>query len=69
MAADALSQPEGADKGKLDNQDIIMLLEDIFVNKITTVNDKVMQQKLLQLYHDYSIAGHLGQDETLQQIT
>jgi hypothetical protein len=39
-AADALSRPEGVDKGEQDNQDIVMLFKDVFINKITTITDK-----------------------------
>ena len=33
---DALSQPPGTDKGFQDNQDVVMLLDHLFVNAIET---------------------------------
>jgi hypothetical protein len=68
-AADALSRPEGVDKGEQDNRDIIMLPTDVFVNKITTIMNKETRHSILQLYHDHPIASHPGRDETLQIVT
>jgi hypothetical protein len=57
-AADTLSRPKGVDKGEQDNRDVVMLPEDVFVNKVTTIMDKETQQQILQLYHDHPTAGH-----------
>jgi hypothetical protein len=66
-AADALLQPPGEDKGKDDNQDIIMLLTEVFVNA-TTILDPKKQQDIMQRYHNHPTAGHPGRDETMQLI-
>jgi hypothetical protein len=63
LAADALSRPPGEDKGKDDNQDIIMLPTEVFVNA-TTILDPEKQRDIMQQYHDHPTAGHPGRDKT-----
>jgi hypothetical protein len=47
LATDALSQPLGENEGKEDNQDIIMLPMEVFINA-TTVLDPERQRDILQ---------------------
>ena len=65
QAADALSRPEGVDKGDKDNEGVIMLPPHIFVKFVTTLMDRARQKEALKLHHDSAQAGHPGQDETL----
>jgi hypothetical protein len=67
-AADALSQPPGEDEGKDDNQDIIMLPTEVFVNG-TTILDPEEQRNIMQQYHDHPTAGHPRRDKTIRLVT
>jgi hypothetical protein len=74
---DALSRPLGADQGKQDNQDMMVLpLEKFKINvtedqakgKIRVLPLEEVKQGILNLVHNHPTAEHLGCNETLQQV-
>jgi hypothetical protein len=70
---DALLQPPGADRGEIDNKNIIILPKHKFIATTTTMEDgKIIvslitqvKRGILNLTHDYSTAGHPSRDKML----
>jgi len=70
IPSDFLSRPPIKDKGKEDNQQIIMLpAERIQSARIVEVPPILeVRRGLMNLYHDHPLSGHPGWDETLRQL-
>jgi hypothetical protein len=65
-AADMLSRPPGVDIGTLDNQDVVVLPDRLFVRHAQlSDNDK---REILHQYHDDPTAGHPGRDNTIALV-
>src|SRR6266705_3201041 len=71
---DALSRPPGADRGKEDNQDVIILPEAKFTAATAALDGKTLvpalnevKRGIMALVHDHPTAGHPGRDETLRK--
>jgi hypothetical protein len=65
-AADMLSRPPGVDIGTLDNQDVIVLPEQLFVRHAQLSDDD--KREILHQYHDDPTAGHPGRDNTIALV-
>ena len=67
--ADALSWPPGMDKGKNDNQDVVMI-PPYWIRMAITLESPLEQflQNILKDTHDHPTAGHPRQDETIRKI-
>jgi len=71
---DALSRLPGADKGKNDNKEVVVLPLEKFVIATAPTQPKIevppldlVKRGIMRLVHDYSSAGHPGRDETLRK--
>jgi integrase-like protein len=65
---DILSRPPATNQGKKDNQDMIVLPPEKFVQSISVDGvPKTQKRDLMTLVHDHPTAGHPGRDETIQQ--
>src|SRR6266567_694451 len=71
---DALSRPPGADRGKEDNQDVVILPEAKFTVATVAPEGKTLvpalnevKRGIMALVHDHPTAGHPGRDETLRK--
>ena len=67
--ADTLSWPPGTDKGKNDNQDIVMIPpHQIRMAIMLESPSEQFLQNILKEAHDHPTASHLGWDETIRKI-
>jgi len=71
---DALSRLPGADKGKNDNKEVVVLPAEKFAIAIAPTQPLIevppldlVKRGIMRLIHDHSSAGHLGRDETLRK--
>jgi len=71
---DVLSRLPGADKGKNDNKEVVVLPPEKFVIATAPTQPKIevlpldlVKRGIMRLVHDYSSAGHPGRDETLRK--
>ena len=71
---DALSRLPGADKGKNDNKEVVVLPPEKFVIATAPTQPKIkvlpldlVKRGIIRLVHDYSSAGHPGRDKTLRK--
>jgi len=71
---DALSRLPGADKGKNDNKEVMVLPLEKFIIATTPTQPKIevlpldlVKRGIMRLIHDHSLAGHPGRDETLRK--
>jgi hypothetical protein len=65
-AADMLLRPPGVDIGALDNQDVVVLPEQLFVRHAQLSDDD--KQEILYRCHDDPTAGHPGRDNTIALV-
>ena len=66
---DMLSRPPNADKGEDDNTDVTLIPPEAFIRSLDpshpTEEDK---REILRLYHDSPAGGHLGRDQTYEEV-
>ena len=65
-AADMLSRPPGVDTGTLDNQDVVVLPDKLFIRHTELTEDD--KREILHQYHDDPTAGHPGRDNTIALV-
>jgi hypothetical protein len=65
-AADMLSRPPGVDIGTLDNQDVVVLPDKLFVRQAQL--SESTKREILSQYHDDPTAGHPGRDNTITLV-
>jgi hypothetical protein len=65
-AANMLSRPPGVDTGTLDNQDVVVLPDKLFIRHAQLSEDD--KQEILLQYHDNPTAGHPGRDNTIALV-
>jgi hypothetical protein len=61
-----LSRPPGVDIGTLDNQDVVVLPDRLFVRHAQLSDDD--KREILHQYHDDPTAGHPGRDNTVALV-
>ena len=66
---DMLSRPPDANKGEDDNTDVTLIPPEAFIQSLSldhpTEEDK---REILRLYHDSPAGGHLGRDQTYEEV-
>jgi hypothetical protein len=65
-AADMLSRPPGVDIGTLDNQDVVVLPDKLFVRHAQLAEE--VKREITSRYHDDPTAGHPGRDNTIALV-
>ena len=64
-----LSRPPNANKGEDDNTDVTLIPPEAFIQSLSldhpTEEDK---REILRLYHDSPAGGHLGRDQTYEEV-
>jgi hypothetical protein len=65
-AANMLSRPPGVNTRTLDNQDVVVLPDKLFIRHAELSEDD--KQAILLQYHDNPTAGHPGRDNTIALV-
>jgi hypothetical protein len=69
IPADTLSRPPEADKGKEDNQGVVVIPPSKFIRTLSIEQPptEAWKRSLMSLIHDLPTAGHPGRDETIRK--
>ena len=66
---DMLSRPPNADKGEDDNTDVTLIPPEAFIRSLDSSHlTEEGKREILRLYHDSPVGGHLGRDQTYEEV-
>ena len=66
---DMLSRPPNANKGEDDNTDVTLIPPEEFIRTLEpTQPTEEEKREILRLYHDSPAGGHLGRDQTYEEV-
>ena len=67
---DMLSRPPNANKGEDDNMDVTLIPPEAFIRTLEPSQPTEEEKReILRLYHDSPTGGHLGRDQTYEEVT
>ena len=66
---DMLSRPPNTDRGEEDNTDVTLIPPEAFIRTLDPSHpSEEDKQEILRLYHDSPAGGHLGRDQTYEEV-